>query len=48
VSPTVADLSATGTAIQWYANSTGGSALASNTSLTSATTYFASQTLNGC
>ncbi|MEC4047917.1 hypothetical protein OX284_000620 [Flavobacterium sp. SUN046] len=47
-SATVANLTATGTAIKWYAASTGGTALASTTVLTNATTYYASQTLNSC
>jgi gliding motility-associated-like protein len=46
--PTVANLAATGTAIQWYIASSGGSALASTTALTTATTYYASQTVGGC
>ena len=46
--PTVANLSATGTAIQWYSVSTGGTALASTTALTTGTTYYASQTVSGC
>jgi hypothetical protein len=46
-SPTVADLTATGTALQWYADVTGGVALTSATALT-AGTYFVSQTVNGC
>jgi len=45
--PTVANLSATGTAIKWYATSTGGSALATTTSLVNGTHYYASQT-SGC
>ncbi|MBE1615946.1 T9SS type A sorting domain-containing protein, partial [Flavobacterium sp. SaA2.13] len=44
---TVADLAATGTAIQWYANATGGTALANDTALATGT-YYASQTLNDC
>lgn len=44
---TLAQLSATGTAIQWYASATGGSALPSNTLLVNGTTYYASQTVNG-
>ena len=44
---TVADLVATGTGLQWYAASTGGSALASTASLASAT-YYVSQTVAGC
>ena len=47
-SATVANLQATGTAIQWYDAATGGNLLSSSTALTTATTYFASQTLNGC
>jgi hypothetical protein len=46
-SGTVADLVATGTALQWYAASTGGTALASTTALVSGD-YYVSQTLNGC
>ncbi|MBY0486495.1 MAG: T9SS type A sorting domain-containing protein [Flavobacteriaceae bacterium] len=42
---TVGDLYANGTAIKWYSNSTGGTALASNTNLVSGM-YYASQTLN--
>lgn len=45
--PTVASLTATGTGIQWYAASTGGSPLASSTVLVNGTTYYASQTING-
>ena len=45
---TVANLMATGTAVQWYASSTGGTALASTTPLVNGTTYYASQTANGC
>jgi hypothetical protein len=45
--PTVADLVATGTALQWYDVATGGTALALSTPLVSGT-YFVSQTLNGC
>lgn len=47
-SATVANLATTsGTGIQWYANATGGSPLASTVALTS-TTYYASQTVSGC
>ena len=47
-SATVADLVTTsGTGIQWYANPTGGSPLASTVALTS-TTYYATQTVSGC
>ncbi|SFQ65507.1 Ig-like domain-containing protein [Flavobacterium akiainvivens] len=47
-SGTVANLVVTtGTGIQWYANETGGTALAGTTALTTGS-YFASQTVNGC
>ncbi len=45
---TVASLAASGTAIQWYANSTGGTALATNVPLLDNTHYYASQTIAGC
>ncbi|WP_447951986.1 T9SS type A sorting domain-containing protein [Chryseobacterium koreense] len=45
--PTVNNLSATGTAVKWYAASTGGKALGTSTALTNGTKYYASQTLNG-
>ena len=45
---TVANLVATGTAIKWYGTATGGSALASTTALVNGTTYYASQTVDGC
>ncbi len=44
---TVADLMATGTAIQWYAEQTGGVALA-NTAALATGTYYVSQTENSC
>ena len=44
--PTLANLAVTGTAIQWYAASSGGSPLASNTTLVDGTVYYASQTVN--
>ncbi len=47
-SPTVADLSATGTGVQWYASASGGSALNSSTGLSNGTHYYASQTVSGC
>ena len=47
-SGTVAGLTATGTAIQWYDAATGGNLVASSTSLVDATPYYASQTVNGC
>lgn len=46
--PLISDLTATGTAIQWYAAATGGSPLAGTTNLVDGATYFASQSLNGC
>lgn len=46
-SATIAQLSATGTSIQWYASPTGGTTLASNTVLVNGTTYYATQTVNG-
>jgi hypothetical protein len=47
-SATVSNLTATGTAIQWYTTPTGGTALSAGTSLTNGTTYYASQTVSGC
>ncbi len=44
---TVADLTATGTNLQWYDVATGGTALASSTVLVTGS-YYVSQTLNGC
>jgi hypothetical protein len=43
---TVSQLSAAGTAIQWYANPIGGAALPSATVLISGNTYYATQTVN--
>ena len=45
---TLANLTATGTAIKWYAAATGGTALANTTALVNGTTYYASQTVDGC
>jgi hypothetical protein len=47
-SPTVANLAATGTTIQWYAASTGGTAKLSTEALVTGTHYWASQTIGGC
>jgi len=47
-SPTVANLAATGTAIQWYAASSGGSPLATSTALVNNIHYYATQTVSGC
>lgn len=44
---TVADLMATGDAIQWYTTATGGMPMDMSASLTNGTTYYASQTV-GC
>jgi hypothetical protein len=44
---TINQLSATGTAIQWYATATGGAPLATNTVLVNGSTYYATQTVNG-
>jgi hypothetical protein len=45
---TVANLTATGTAIKWYDAATNGNLLASSTALVSGNVYYASQTLNSC
>jgi hypothetical protein len=45
---TVADLTATGTAIRWYLFSSGGIALPTTTVLGSGSHYYATQTVNGC
>lgn len=45
---TVAELLPNGAAIKWYAAATGGTALASTAALVNGTTYYASQTVNGC
>jgi hypothetical protein len=45
---TLANLTVTGTSIQWYTAATGGTALPTNTTLVNGTTYYASQTINGC
>ena len=47
-SPTIADLIAVGSSIQWYSSLSGGSPLLSTTPLVDGTTYYASQTLGGC
>jgi hypothetical protein len=47
-SGTVADLSAIGTAIQWYAASSGGSPLATTVVLVDGNHYYATQTVDGC
>lgn len=45
--PTVADLDATGTNVEWFTSPTGGSALATTSALTTGT-FYSAQTLNGC
>jgi uncharacterized repeat protein (TIGR02543 family) len=47
-SPTVSNLSATGSSIKWYEASSGGSALTTSTGLTNNATLYASQTVTGC
>ena len=47
-SPTVADLVASGTTVQWYAASSSGSPLSTSTALVTGTHYFASQMVSGC
>lgn len=44
----VSNLYVEGSNVLWYANPTGGVALPENTSLSSGTTYYASQTIDGC
>ena len=46
--PTVADLSATGTDIKWYSVPSGGTALATSTLLGNGNHYYATQTVGGC
>ena len=45
---TVANLSATGSGIKWYAAATGGTALLATTSLVNGNHYYASQTIGAC
>jgi hypothetical protein len=45
---TISDLVVTGNSIQWYLTPNGGTPLPSNFNLTTNTTYYASQTENGC
>ena len=45
---TLANLIVNGTNLQWYSSSTGGTTLPLNTVLVSGTTYYVSQTINGC
>lgn len=45
---TLANLSVTGTNLQWYSSSTGGTPLPLSTVLVNGATYYVSQTVNGC
>ena len=45
---TLASLVASGSNLQWYAAATGGNPLLLNTPLVSGSTYYVSQTINGC
>lgn len=45
---TLANLTVTGSNLQWYSTATGGSPLPLTTTLVSGTTYYVSQTVNGC
>jgi hypothetical protein len=47
-SGTIGQLNAVGQGILWYSSVTGGTALPANTPLVNGTTYFGSQTINGC
>ncbi len=46
--PTIASLIVTGTGIKWYSAATGGTSLATSTSLVSGRHYYASQTVGSC
>ena len=46
--PKLSDISVDGMGVKWYTSMTGGIALANTTSLVDGTTYYASQTENGC
>ncbi len=48
IGSTVSSLTATGTAVQWYATPTGGTALPGTTPLAVGTTYYGTQTVNSC
>jgi hypothetical protein len=47
-SATISNINVNGTQIEWYLSPTGGSPLSNNTNLVTNTTYYASQTINGC
>lgn len=44
----ISDLAVTGNAVQWYASAAGGTSLAPSIFLQNGTSYFASQTIDGC
>ena len=46
--PTLSDIIVSGTAINWYANNSSTTILPNTTVLVDGTTYFATQTVNGC
>ena len=46
--PTINDIQIMGQNITWYSASVGGTTLSPSTSIYNATTYYASQTINGC
>jgi len=48
ISPTLNNIIVSGSNIQWYDASTGGTLLAGTTPLVNGATYYASQTVNGC
>jgi uncharacterized membrane protein len=45
---TIDDLIASGTSILWYDNAIGGTSMLGSTALVNGTTYYASQSINGC
>jgi len=48
IGETIADLDVTGTSLLWYADANGTIPIPTSTVLTDGTTYYVSQTLNGC
>lgn len=48
ISPTIANLSATGSNVKWYPTITGGSPLATSTPLSNGAIYYATQTVSSC
>lgn len=45
---TLSDIAISGTGVKWYDAQTGGNLLPANTIIQNATTYYATQTINGC